>query len=99
MRLAFVDEAGCFHPAAPGENFPYLINCAAATGWPGTLARSRRSSWKAGETTSYDMLVTPPVPEEEKLKEAQKVVDSLPKSPADRARGSSWSSGSAACRG
>ncbi|AMV18287.1 M56 family metallopeptidase [Planctomyces sp. SH-PL14] len=84
-RLALVDEAGRFTlRAAPGENFPYLVN-----------TRGDRMAWdtqkqpaivvKAGETTSYDMLVTPPVPEEEKLKEAQKIVDALPKTPAERA--------------
>lgn len=84
-RLALVDETGRFTlRAAPGQNFPYLVN-----------TRGDRMAWdtkeqpaivvKAGETTAYDMLVTPPVPDEEKLKEAQTVVDALPRAPAERA--------------
>lgn len=84
VRLAEVDETGRFVlRAAPGENFPYFVN-----------TRGDRMAWdtrdqppvvvKEGETTEYDMLITPPIPPEEKLKAAQKLVDALPKKPSDR---------------
>ena len=39
---------------------------------------------KAGETTSYNMLVTPRISREEKLRQARKVVEQLSKKPSDR---------------
>ncbi len=66
--------------AAPGENFPYFVNI-----------RGDRMAWdtrekpavvvKDGETTNYDMLITPEVSPADKLKAAQKVVADLPKEP------------------
>jgi beta-lactamase regulating signal transducer with metallopeptidase domain/5-hydroxyisourate hydrolase-like protein (transthyretin family) len=84
VRLAAVDKTGRFMlRAAPGENFPYFVN-----------TRGVRMAWdtqkqppvvvKEGETTTYDMLITPPVPPDEKLKAAQKLVEALPKKPTDR---------------
>jgi hypothetical protein len=83
-RLAAVDKAGRFIlRAAPGENFPYLVN-----------TRGVRMAWdtqgqppvvvKAGETTAYDMLITPEASPEEKLKAARKLVEALPRTPSDR---------------
>ena len=83
-RAATVDGAGRFIlRAAPGENFPYLVNL-----------RGDRMAWdttrqpavvvKAGETTHYDMLVTPKIPPAERLKQARKVVDSLSTKPSER---------------
>jgi hypothetical protein len=84
VRLASVDEAGRFTMrAAPGENFPYLVN-----------TRGNRMAWdtlkqppvvvKEGETTTYDMLITPPITPAEKLAAARKLVDSLPTQPTER---------------
>jgi beta-lactamase regulating signal transducer with metallopeptidase domain/5-hydroxyisourate hydrolase-like protein (transthyretin family) len=83
-RLAEVDTTGRFIlRAAPGENFPYFVNM-----------RGVRMAWdtrqqppvvvKEGETTAYNMLITPEVPPEEKLKAARKLVDVLSKQPSDR---------------
>jgi beta-lactamase regulating signal transducer with metallopeptidase domain len=84
LRLAAVDRAGRFTlRAAPGENFPYFVN-----------TRGVRMAWdtqkqppvvvKEGETTAYDMLITPEVPPEEKLNTARKLVEGFPKQPSDR---------------
>ena len=77
------DKGGFVLRAAPGENFPYLLNI-----------RGERMVWttkkeppvvvKAGETTVYNMLITPPESPEEKLKAAQKLVKELSEKPADR---------------
>lgn len=83
-RLAAVDKTGHFIlRAAPGENFPYFVN-----------TRGVRMAWdtqkqppvivKEGETTPYNMLITPEVPPEENLKAAQKVVAGLSKKPSER---------------
>ena len=83
-HLAAVDQTGRFMlRAVPGDNFPYFVN-----------TRGVRMSWdtqqqpaivvKAGETTVYNMLITPEVPPEEKLKAAQKLVAALSKKPSDR---------------
>lgn len=80
-----VDDTGRFLiRAAAGENFPYFLNL-----------NGERMAWntktqpavvvKEGETVIYDMLVTPPVSEEQKLKDARQVVAALPKQPAERA--------------
>jgi len=82
--MAVVDSEGHFTMrAAPGENFPYFINI-----------RGNRMAWdtrekpavvvKDGETTNYDMLITPEVSPAEKLKAAQKLVADLPKEPKAR---------------
>jgi beta-lactamase regulating signal transducer with metallopeptidase domain/5-hydroxyisourate hydrolase-like protein (transthyretin family) len=84
LRLAAVADDGRFVlRAAPGDNFPYFVNI-----------RGVRMAWdtrqqpavvvKEGETTLYDMLITPEVPPEEKLKAAQQLVDSFSKQPAAR---------------
>lgn len=84
VRLAAVDDDGRFVlRAAPGENFPYFVNI-----------HGVRMAWdtrkqppvvvKEGETTNYDMLITPEVPPAEKLKEAQTLVNSFSKKPAER---------------
>ena len=83
-RLAAVDKTGRFTlRAAPGENFPYFVN-----------TRGVRMAWdtqqqppvvvKEGETTTYNMLITPEVPPDEKLKAARKLVEALSKKPSDR---------------
>ena len=83
-RLAAVDKTGRFTlRAAPGENFPYFVN-----------THGVRMSWdtqrqppvivKNGETTAYNMLITPEVPPQEHLKAAQQIVEDLPKKPVDR---------------
>jgi Carboxypeptidase regulatory-like domain len=83
-RMATVDSAGRYTVrAAPGENFPYFINF-----------RGDRMAWnttkepaivvKEGETTQYNMLVTPKITAGESLKLARKVVDSLSIKPSDR---------------
>jgi beta-lactamase regulating signal transducer with metallopeptidase domain/5-hydroxyisourate hydrolase-like protein (transthyretin family) len=83
-RLTTVDDAGRFTVrAAPGENFPYFVNI-----------QGDRMSWdthkqapvlvKEGETTTYDMLITPEIPPATKLHAARKLVDSLPAQPTER---------------
>ena len=83
-RLAAVDKAGRFIlRAVPGENFPYFVN-----------TRGVRMAWdtrkqppvvvKDGETTTYNMLITPEVPPQEKLNAARKLVEALSKKPSDR---------------
>jgi hypothetical protein len=84
VRLATTDESGHFTlRAAPGENFPYLVN-----------THGDRMAWdtrnqppvvvKEGQTTAYNMLITPPVPPEEKLKAARVLAAALPKEPSAR---------------
>lgn len=84
LRLAAVDPAGRFTlRAAPGENFPYFVNI-----------RGERMAWdtrqqppvvvKDGQTTTYNMLITPEVPRAERLKAARKLVAALSTKPADR---------------
>jgi beta-lactamase regulating signal transducer with metallopeptidase domain len=83
-RLAEVDGSGRFRlRAAPGENFPYFVN-----------TRGDRMAWdtrqqppvvvKDGETTAYNMLITPKVSPEERLKAARALVATLSKTPGDR---------------
>lgn len=83
-RLARVDSSGRFRlRAAPGENFPYLVN-----------TRGDRMAWdtreqppvvvEEGETTAYDMRITPPVSPEERLKAARELVSTLSAAPTDR---------------
>lgn len=82
--LTAADETGRFTlRAAPGENFPFFKN-----------VHGDRMAWntqkqppvivKEGETTAYDMLITPPVPAEDKLKAAKKLVEALPKTSPER---------------
>lgn len=84
FHRAIVDRSGRFAlRAAPGENFPYLVN-----------VRGQRMSWdtqnqppvvvKDGETTTYDMLITPEVTPAERLKAARELVEALPKKPSER---------------
>ncbi len=82
--VALVDSSGKFTFRAPaGNSYPYFVNL-----------RGDRMSWdtqkqppvvvKEGETTTYDMLITPEVTSEERLKAAKALVESLPKPPAER---------------
>lgn len=84
IRHANVDDAGHFTlRAAPGDNYPYFVN-----------NQGDRMAWntlkqppvvvKAGETTRYDMLITPPASRAEKLAAARKFVESLPRQPIER---------------
>ena len=81
---ATVDGSGRFTiRAAPGDNFPYFVN-----------TRGDRMAWdtrekpavvvKDGETTNYDMLITPEVSPADKLKGAKELVAALPKEPRER---------------
>jgi 5-hydroxyisourate hydrolase-like protein (transthyretin family) len=83
-RVTSVDAAGRFNlRAAPGDNFPYLVN-----------QQGDRMAWdtqqqppvvvKEGQTTAYNMLITPQIPPRDKLKAARALVASLPKVPAER---------------
>ena len=76
--LVRVDEQGRFRlRASAGDNFPYLVN-----------AHGERMAWdtrkqppvvvKTGETTQYDMLITPKPTDDEKMKAANEVVAGLP---------------------
>jgi beta-lactamase regulating signal transducer with metallopeptidase domain/5-hydroxyisourate hydrolase-like protein (transthyretin family) len=83
-RLAAVDKTGRFIlRAAPGENFPYFVNTQGVRmAWD--TRRQPPVVVKEGETTAYNMLITPEVPPEEKLKAARKVALALSKQPSDR---------------
>ena len=56
----------------------------AAIGWRGIRSKQPAMVVKEGETTNYDMLITPEVSPADKLKAAQKVVAELPKEPKAR---------------
>lgn len=84
LRLAFTDSHGRFVlRAAPGKNFPYFVN-----------TRGDRMAWDTekqpavivteGETTAYNMLITPEATGAEKMEAARAVVASLSKKPAER---------------
>ena len=84
VRLALVDSQGRYKVrAVPGDNFPYFVNI-----------HGDRMAWdtklkppvivKAGESTDYDMLITPPVPPDEKLKQARELLATFPAAPAKR---------------
>jgi hypothetical protein len=83
-RMATVDSAGRYVVrAAPGENFPYFVNLHGdRMGWD--TAKQPAVEVREGETTKYDMLVTPPTPPVEKLNTARKRVDSLSVKPSER---------------
>jgi hypothetical protein len=83
-RVTSVNAAGRFNlRAAPGENFPYLVN-----------QQGDRIAWdtqqqppvvvKEGQTTAYNMSITPKTPPRDKLKTARALVAALPKPPAER---------------
>jgi beta-lactamase regulating signal transducer with metallopeptidase domain len=83
-RVATVDRDGQYTiRAAPGENFPYLVNLTGdRMGWNTT--RQSAVLVREGETTTYDMLVTPRRTPAEKREQARKVIDSLPIPPPER---------------
>jgi beta-lactamase regulating signal transducer with metallopeptidase domain/5-hydroxyisourate hydrolase-like protein (transthyretin family) len=84
IRMAAVDQTGRFTlRAAPGENFPYFVN-----------TRGVRMAWdtrqqppvvvKDGETTTYNMLITPEISPADRLMAARKLVEALSENPSDR---------------
>jgi beta-lactamase regulating signal transducer with metallopeptidase domain len=84
QRLAFADGNGRYVlRAAPGENFPYFVNI-----------RGVRMSWDTrsqpavvvseGQTTAFNMLITPEKTPEEKLQAARAIVAQLPAKPLER---------------
>ena len=83
-RMATVDSTGRFTlRAAPGENFPYFVNFQGdRMGWDTT--KQPPVEVKEGRTTDYNMMVTPKVPPEQKLRAARKLVDSLSIKPFER---------------
>lgn len=84
LRLAAVDKTGRFTlRAAPGDNFPYFVNTRGVRmGWD--TQKQPAVVVKEGETTNYDMLITPEVSPEERLRAARKFVGELSKKPSDR---------------
>lgn len=85
LPTVHVDDTGHFLIlAAAGENFPYFFNIGGDR-----MAWNTKSQppivVKEGETVTYNMLVTPPVSEEQKLKDARQVVAGLSPQPAERA--------------
>ncbi len=79
-----VDKAGRFGVrVAPGEYFPYLVNSRGVH-----MAVDARKQppvvVKDGETTIYNMLITPEASPAEKRQAARKLVEALPKQPYDR---------------
>jgi hypothetical protein len=84
VRLARVDAEGRFRlRAAPGENFPYLLNINCERKPSDTLLQ-RPVIVKEGQTTAYDMLVTPQLPPAERLEAARALVATLPQPPSAR---------------
>ncbi len=82
--LATVDHAGRFvMRAAAGENFPYFINTHGDRMMWNTL-KQPPVVVNEGKTTSFNMLITPPISPEKKLKAARKVVARLSNQPSDR---------------
>lgn len=84
QRMAAVDKSGRFTlRAAPGENYPYFVN-----------TRGVRMAWdtllqppvivREGETTNYNMLITPEIPAQDKLTAARKLVETLSKNSSER---------------
>ena len=84
QRMAAVDKSGSFRlRAAPGENFPYFVN-----------THGVRMAWDTreqppvivhqGETTTYNMLITPKVSPADAMAAARKLVDALSKNPSER---------------
>ncbi len=84
LRLATTDRAGRYTlRTAAGENFPYFVNLHGdRMAWDTT--KQPAVVVKEGETTTYNMLVTPRVTPEEKLKEARKAIAALPIEPLAR---------------
>ncbi len=84
IPLATVDAKGRFKlRAAPGENFPFFVNThGVRMAWD--TKQKPAAIVKEGETTSYDMLITPPQTPEEKLKRARDLLASLPKKTSER---------------
>ncbi len=84
VRLAEVDEAGRFFlRAAPGENFPYFVNTHGdRMGWD--TRQQPPVVVKEGGTTTYNMLITPAIPPEERLKSARELASTLSARPTDR---------------
>lgn len=84
--LATVDAEGFFEMrAAPGDNYPYVINMIASR-MPWFTEKFPAVVVRAGEKTKFDLTFTPPTPPEEKIKEAEALIASLPKEPAERAK-------------
>jgi beta-lactamase regulating signal transducer with metallopeptidase domain len=82
-RLAEPDREGHYRlRAAPGANYPYLFY--------GSMALVPDAQQqppvivKEGETTTYDLSITPELPAEQKLQAAQRFVDSLPTETTER---------------
>ncbi|MCC9604736.1 hypothetical protein LOC68_26515 [Blastopirellula sp. JC732] len=82
--LVEVDANGRFElRAAPGDNFPYVLN-----------HEANRMSWntekqspvvvKEGETTDYNLLFEPPIASAEKMKDAEALIAELSKDPTER---------------
>ena len=84
-RLAAVDKAGRFIlRAAPGRTFPTSsIRAGVRMAWD--TQRQPAVVVKHGETTAYDMLITPEASPQEKLTAARKLVATLSGKPSDRA--------------
>jgi hypothetical protein len=84
VKLITVDKDGRYKfRAAPGENFPFFVNLQGQRmGWD--TRQQPAIVVKAGGTTNYDMLYTPPLSKDEKLRAASKVLDALPKKPTER---------------
>lgn len=83
-RVTIVDAEGRFNlRAVPGENFPYLVNIQGDR-MPWDTQNQLPVIVKEGQTTAYNMLITPPVPTRDKLKAARAVIAALPKSPTER---------------
>ena len=83
-RTAVADSNGHYSMrAAPGDNFPYLINLAGdRMAW--NTKNQAAIVVKAGETTAYDMLVTREATSAEKMKDAREFIAALPADPAKR---------------
>lgn len=84
VPMVTVDAQGRYKVrAAPGNNFPYFVN-----------THGDRIAWNThlkdavvvteGETTNFDMLITPAVPPEVKLKQARELLATFSNDPTER---------------
>ncbi|MCY2983015.1 MAG: hypothetical protein NTY15_05185 [Planctomycetota bacterium] len=83
-RMAAVGKTGRFTlRAAPGENFPYIVNTRGVRMASDTLQQPPVVV-REGKTTTYNLLITPEVPTGDKLAAARKLVETLPTKTSER---------------
>ncbi len=85
--LAEADDDGRFVlRAAPGDNFPYLIN-QPSNRMASDTCKQDPVVVVEGETIQTEILITPPVPPEQKTAVARRILAALPKNTTQRVEG------------